>query len=208
LRIAVIGANGRTGQHVVKQALARGNEVVAVARRPEEVGLQDGSLELRRADVLDPSALDLAGCDAVISALGVGTSRAPTRVFSDGITNVLSAMRKVGANTLAVISAAPAGPRDEQPFMQRRIAMPILEAWIGAQYDDMRRMEEVLRNSDVEWIAVRPPRLVGGAAKGNYRIGTAPLKRGRQLTYGDLATALLDSLALPEFRRGAAYVAN
>jgi putative NADH-flavin reductase len=86
--------------------------------------------------------------------------------------------------------------------------MPILEAWIGAQYDDMRRMEEVLRNSDVEWIAVRPPRLVGGAAKGNYRIGTAPLKMGRQLTYSDLATALLDSLALPEFRRSAAYVAN
>jgi tRNA (Thr-GGU) A37 N-methylase len=36
MRVAVIGAAGRTGRHVVEQALARGDEVIAIAKAPEK----------------------------------------------------------------------------------------------------------------------------------------------------------------------------
>jgi nucleoside-diphosphate-sugar epimerase len=74
----------------------------------------------------------------VVSALGVGTSRARTRVYSEGIANVLEAMRSHGIGRLAVISAAPVGPRGEQPFLERRVVMPVLER-LFACYEDMRR---------------------------------------------------------------------
>jgi uncharacterized protein YbjT (DUF2867 family) len=35
MKIAVVGATGRTGQQVVEQAPARGDDVIAVARHPE-----------------------------------------------------------------------------------------------------------------------------------------------------------------------------
>jgi putative NADH-flavin reductase len=211
MKIAVIGANGRTGRIVVEDAVARGHQVIAVARTDQVSAPHDDNLTNARADVHDPDALNqaLVGADAVISALGVGTSRARTDVYSTGVSNTLRAMESNGAAKLTVISAVPAGPWAEQPMLHRRIALPILQRIFGATYDDMRRMETILqRTTDVDWISLRPPRLVNKPPKGAYRLDTRPLAKARAITYGDLAAALLDSLTRQDLYRHAAYVAN
>jgi putative NADH-flavin reductase len=211
MKIAVVGAGGRTGRLVVKDALARGHQVVAVTRADGAWEPDDDNLVKARADVRDADALKraLAGADAVISALGVGTSRDATDVYSTGVSNTLAAMQSNGAAKLAVISAVPAGPWEGQPLLERRIALPILQRFFGGSYDDMRRMETILQaTTDVDWISVRPPRLVDKPSKGAYRIDTRPLAKARAITRGDLATALLDSLTRQDLYRHAAYVAN
>src|SRR5690349_3909393 len=94
MKIAVVGATGRSGQLVVEQALARGDDVIALARRPEALPRRGPGMISAAADVLDRAAVvrALAGADAVVSALGAGTSRQPTVVYSAGIANVLHAM--------------------------------------------------------------------------------------------------------------------
>jgi putative NADH-flavin reductase len=211
MKIAVIGANGRTGRIVVKDALARGHQVVAVTRADGASEPDDDDLVNARADVRDADALKraLVGADAVISALGVGTSRDATDVYSIGVRNTLRAMQSSGAAQLAVISALPAGPWQEQPMLRRRVALPLLQRIFGGSYDDMRRMETILQETtDLDWISLRPPRLVDKPSKGAYRIDTHPLPKARAITYGDLATALLDSLTRQDLYRHAAYVAN
>jgi putative NADH-flavin reductase len=211
MKIAVVGANGRTGRIVVRDALARGHRVVAVARSDGGLEPGDENLVSARADVRDADAVKqaLVGADAVISALGVGASRAATDVYSTGVRNTLSAMESNGATKLAVISAVPAGPWAEQPLLQRRVALPLLRRLFGATYDDMRRMEAILQaTTDVEWISLRPPRLVNKPPRGAYRVDTRPLAKARAVTHGDLATALLDSLTREDLYRHAVYVAN
>jgi putative NADH-flavin reductase len=218
MKVAVIGASGRTGGEVVRQALGRGHGVLAVARQPRLLSFDHGvppargvgQLTVRGADVLDVEGLAQAldHADAVISAVGVGASRHPTQVYSTGTTNVLKAMSLTSAARLAVISAAPAGPRAEQPALQRRVAMPILERIFGATYADMRRMETVLRHSDVDWISLRPPRLLAKRPVGHYRLDKRPLPKGATITIGDLATALLDCVCGANVQRQALYVAN
>ena len=214
MKLAIIGAAGRTGTQVVRQALERGHAVTAVARTPGNVtGTVTGRpdrLSVARADVTDLDALlpALDGCHAVISALGTGKSRSATTVYSAGVANELKAMEHLGIGTLAVISASPAGPRAEQPFAERRIAMPLLERFFGPIYEDMRRMERLLEAADVDWTSLRPPRLVDKPVTGSYRIGAEPPPRARSITFGDLAAALLDSLTRPELHRRAVYVTN
>jgi putative NADH-flavin reductase len=211
MRIAVIGATGRTGREVVQQALERGHRVAAVARRPDAVALEHRDLTIVAGDVLAPESLAeaLAGCYAVVSAVGIGSSRAPTVVYSDGTANVLRAMAAASVGRLAVVSAAPVGPRAEQPFLERRIAMPILDRLFGATYADMRRMEDRLAGSGVDWVSLRPPRLVDKPATGAYRVDAdQPLPRARSLRCADLATALLDVLGREDLQGRAAYVAN
>jgi putative NADH-flavin reductase len=217
MRISVIGASGRTGGEVVRQALARGHDVLAVARRPRLVGLDDhplassgvGRLTVRQADVVKDEGLEeaLEGVDAVVSAVGIGSSRRPTEVYSTGTDNLLRAMSGAGVRRLAVVSAAPVGPRQEQPVVHRYVAMPILERVFGATYADMRRMEVVLSESDLAWTALRPPRLVNRPAVGRYRIDRRPLPRGGTITIPDLATALLACVSSADPGR-ALYVAN
>jgi putative NADH-flavin reductase len=212
MRIAVIGAAGRTGWQVVEQALARGHGVVAIARTWENFTVRHHDLALRSADVRDLDAVTgaIGGADAVVSALGAGNSRAATDVYSLGVANETAAMHAHGIRRLAVISAAPAGPRAEQPLLERRVAMPLLERFFGGIYADMRRMEALLADArdGLDWIALRPPRLVPKPATGDYRIDTRPLPRGRTLTHADLATALLDCIEHPDLHHGTAYVAN
>lgn len=210
MKVAVIGAAGRTGRHVVEQALARGDEVIAIARTPENLGLRHPRLVLGRADVRHREQLAAAidGADALISALGTGGFRKQTDAYSRGAANELEVMRSRGIRALAVISAAPAGPRTEQAFYERRVAMPILELFLSPVYADMRRMEETLRESKANWVALRPPRLVDKPATGRYRLDTKPLAKGRSITYPDLANALLDSLERADLHGHAAYVAN
>jgi putative NADH-flavin reductase len=211
MHIAVIGATGHTGRHVVTQALARGAHVSALARHPDRLTIRSDRLTSSATDVLDPAALTdaLAGCEAVVSALGVGTSRAATELYSRGVTNVLTAMAAHRIRRLSVISAAPAGPRAQQPLLERRVIMPILDRLFGATYRDMRKMEGVLDSSDLDWICLRPPRLVDKVAEGHYRVDVGkPLPKSRTLTFADLAAALLDSLDRTDLWRQHVYIAN
>lgn len=209
--VAVLGAGGRTGGEVVRQAGARGLGATAVARRPLP-GLASGEqLRTAVADVTDPDALSIAvrGCDAVICAIGTGTSRAPTRLYSDGVARVLEAMARTGARRLVVVSAAPAAPREQQPRLERRVLMPILDRVFGETYTDMRRMEALLATSEIDWTVLRPPRLSGRPGRGDYRLNAEGALRGaRSITCADLATALLDALDSPELHRRAAAVAG
>lgn len=210
MRVAVIGANGRTGTQVLEQGLSRGHHMIAMVRRLESQTIEHRSLATVSGDILDPSGLvgALDGCDAVVSTVGIGTSRAPTVIYSQGITNVVDAMREHAITKLAVVSAAPAAPRTGQPFLERRVVMPLLERFFGETYADMRRMEQALRNSDVDWVALRPPRLVDKPASGRYRVSIEPLPKARTLTYSDLGTALIDSLDGTALHRTPAFVAN
>jgi len=209
MKIAVMGASGRTGRQVVGQALTRGDDVIALARHPEALSRRGSGVAIAAADALDRAAVTdaLAGAEAVVSALGIGTSRQPTSLYSEGTANILHAMDVHGITKLAVISAVPAGPRTGQPFLQRHVAIPVLQRLFGATYDDMRRMEALLRGSDLDWICLRPPRLVTKKATGRYHID-ASRPTTASITCADLATALLDSLTNPDLYRHIAYVAN
>lgn len=211
MRLVVVGATGRTGTLLVEQALRRGHRVHALARNPAVLQLRHPDLAVSRVDVTKGAGLDsaVAGCDAVLSALGVGTSREKTNLYSAGIANLLDAMKAGGTSRIVVISAAPAGPRREQSGLERRIVMPILDRFFGATYEDMRRMEAALAASGADWTSLRPPRLIDRPPTGVYRISTSgPLPRARSLRYADLATAMLDTAENGLASRAAAYVAN
>jgi putative NADH-flavin reductase len=211
MKIGVVGATGHTGAQVAEQALARGHDVIALARHPEALPQRGPCMTSAVADVLDRAVLTdaLAGADAVVSTVGIGASRKPTVVYSEGTANLLHAMDAHRIKKLAVISAVPAGPRQDQPLLQRRMVIPILERMFGATYADMRRMEALLRGSELDWICLRPPRLVSKKATRRYRLDASrPLPKARSITCADLATALLDSLTRPELYRRVAYVAN
>jgi putative NADH-flavin reductase len=109
MKIAVVRAAGRTGQRVVGQALARGDDVIAVARHPATLPQSGPGMISAAADVLDRAAMAgaLAGADAVVSAVGTGASRQPTAVYSEGTANTLRAMDTHGITKLAVPTSLP-----------------------------------------------------------------------------------------------------
>ena len=85
MRIAVFGATGATGRHVVDQLLFAGHDVTAVVRRPEQVAPRP-RLVTRAGDVLDAASLheSCSGADAVVSCVGPRSNLRPGTVMSAG----------------------------------------------------------------------------------------------------------------------------
>lgn len=195
MKLTVFGPTGATGEQVLRRALAAGHDVTAVARRPHAVAVIDTQLRVVHGDVLNSASSlrdSVVGADAVLSALGGRAMNRPTTVYSAGTAAVLAAMRNTGVRRFVGITATPAGPDHQKSALDRHLVHPLLHRFFGGDYDDMRRMEDLLAASDREWTVFRPPRLTNRPSTGRYRTAVdAPLPRARTVSRADLAAAML-----------------
>ncbi|MFC7619808.1 NAD(P)-dependent oxidoreductase [Microlunatus sp. GCM10028923] len=205
MRITVFGANGLTGRLLTEQALAAGHEVAAVTRRPDSFPLQHDQLEVVGADVLDPAAADLAvaGRDAVLSTLGVPAGKKPISTYSRGVINIVAAMRRHRVRRLAVVSSTGVDPQpySDGGILFNRVFLPYVTRVLGKTlYDDMRRMEALVRDSGLDWTIVRPSGLYHLPAVTDYTVVEGQAD-GRFTARADLAASLLALLDDRHLRR-------
>lgn len=188
MRIAVFGASGATGRHVVDQALEAGHAVRVLVRNPAALDVRHERLEVVVGDVGQARRVEdvVRGQDAVISALGTNR-RGPVSVCSDGAAAILEAMDKYDVRRLVVVSAhGTAESRDSSLYAL------LVWASVGHKMWDKERMEELIRASDVDWAIVRPPALTEGPRTGAYRTGTdLPIRLTSKISRADLAEFLL-----------------
>lgn len=175
MRIVIFGANGATGRLLTRRVLDAGHSAVAVTRRPDEFPISDARLTVAGADVRrDDLAGVVTGADAALSTLGVPFTRRPVDTYSVGTRNVVNAMRELGVSRLVVVSstgAYPARGRRHTP-LALRLFEPIITRTIGKTvYDDIRRMETLVRASDLDWTIVRPSGLFDLPQVTNYVAG-------------------------------------
>jgi nucleoside-diphosphate-sugar epimerase len=159
MNIVIFGANGQTGRLLTRRVLDGGHFAVAVTRRPGDFPFTDPRLTVAGADVRGAVDDVVVGADAVLSTLGVPFTRQPVDTYSVGTRNIVTAMRRTGVHRLVVVSSTAAYPhpgRHAAPLAMRLIE-PVLTRTIGKTvYEDIRRMETVVRDSGLRWTIVRP----------------------------------------------------
>ncbi|SEF37477.1 Putative NADH-flavin reductase [Amycolatopsis pretoriensis] len=202
MRIAIFGAGGPTGRLLIDQALTAGHRVTAITRHPASMPSRDG-LRTIGADVFDPEAVEKAvtGQDAVLSALGVPAGKAPITTYSHGTAHIITAMRRHGVRRLIVVSSSGVAPRrySDGGFLFNRVLVPYVTRVLGKTlYDDMRRMEALVRASDLEWTIVRPSGLYDLPAATSYTLTEAQAD-GRFTARADLAASMLDLMTGKRF---------
>lgn len=210
LNLLLFGATGRTGRHFLKMALDIGHHVSAIVRNPDKIEIAHPHLEVIKGDVmnLDDLAGKFQGYDAVISCIGE-TSRKPTTLYSKGITNMLVAMQEAGIKRIMCISAAAIETSPKLPFMLRLVSKYVVRRMFRHPYEDNRRMEAMLRESDTDWTSVRPPILKDKPFTGKYRYAANDwLDSCISINRADLAAFLLENITNPLTYKAAVEVAN
>jgi nucleoside-diphosphate-sugar epimerase len=198
MRIVIFGANGPTGRLLTGQALAAGHHVVAATRNPEAFPIAHERLEVEATDVHDAPAVAAAidGTDAVLSTLGVPFTREPITVYSAGAEHIVAAMHLHAVKRFAVVSSSATYPHHHADggFLLNRVLQPIVTRTIGkTTYADMRRMEELVRASDLAWTIVRPSGLFDRDTVSNYHVHEDE-SPGVFTARIDLAAAMLSQL--------------
>ena len=72
MRIAILGASGKTGKPLIEQALAAGHEVIAIVRTPEKLALNDPRVDTRKGDAFDADSDRVFPTAAIAATVATG----------------------------------------------------------------------------------------------------------------------------------------
>lgn len=197
MRVLVLGATGQTGRVLVQQALERQHIVTAFGRRAAPATVPAGARAVA-GNVTDYAVVSaaVAGQDAVVSTLGVGTPLKHDADVIEGVGNVVRAMEEQGVRRLIYLSFI--GVRESRAavgFFLRFVAPLPLRHEIA----DHEAKEALVRASRLDWTIVRPPKLTNGPVTGRYRCGEAiaTWKPVPLVSRGDVAHFILEELQHP-----------
>jgi putative NADH-flavin reductase len=194
------GATGSVGRHLVDQALNDGHKVTAFARAPSVLAVTHANLAQCTGDVLDPAAVQaaVAGHDAVIVALGAGRSGT---VRATGTRNIVAAMRHHGVRRMICASTLGAGDSYAAlNFIWKRIMFGLL---LRDAFSDHQAQEDVIRQSDLDWVIVRPGAYTDGPETGVYKSGFAATEKdlALKISRADVARFMIQQLTVSTWLR-------
>jgi putative NADH-flavin reductase len=210
MKVAVVGASGKTGTRVVEEALNRGHSVVAVCRDSSAGKLGEyvgrDSFETVTAPLISDAEMltrALAGCDAVVAVLVTARQLKATYL----VQSLVQAMSANGVNrivfTAGEISVVPEEAETYTPRQRLMLLGYTPLAWfLGYSLGDMRRSSVIVRQqADWEWTIVRAPTLLDGPAVGYRLCRLSDITSAHAMSREDYAACLLDSLNEPDHHR-------
>lgn len=207
MKMTIIGASGFVGPEIVKEALARGHQVVAVSRSGKNLPV-DSHLTQALGDIHDSEWLSgvLKGQDAVISAYNPGwTESDQFEKFTHGSNQILTAVKSSGVQRLLVVGGA--GSLEVAPGVElvdtEAFPAHIKPGALGAR---ALRNQLQAEESQLDWTYLSPAAfLEPGPRTAQFRVGhTSLLMNGDKpasISVADLAVAILDEIEKPQHIR-------
>jgi hypothetical protein len=130
-------------------------------------------------------------------------------------------MKAANTRRVVVVSAAPIGtvpspgrpnPPKHDPgdgFFMRSLFSPLIKTILSRHYADLALLEDVLRDSGLDWTIVRPPRLTDKPLTGTYRTAYGQNPRGGfMISRANVGHLMLRVLNEPETIRQVIGIAN
>lgn len=190
--LVVVGANGRTGLEIVRQAMARGVDVRPVVRDDRDANELDRVVNVHQISYADPDHYAslppvLKGATQVIICVDPRTGGPGTPIYEeDSSANVVRAAKEVGAELALYLSVM--GAYRWSPNALNRKAF---------------HLERGVRSEDAPWCIFRVSSYIDEVIEGHVRTPDGgrphPVKRSSRyspVSRRDAATMILDYLAL------------
>ncbi|MFC2429333.1 MAG: NAD(P)-dependent oxidoreductase [Campylobacter sp.] len=194
MKIAIIGANGKSGSNLVQEALKQGHDVTAIVRNKE---YKNGDVKIVYKDVFELTKADLAGFDAVISAFAAWTPET-FPLHKKVAKHLADALSGTKTRLLAIGGAGTLYVDDKQTMVMDTPSFPA--GYMGVAKATAESFSELKGRTDVLWTYVSPAGDydANGARTGKYALGNDHVILNSQnesyISYADLAIAIIDEL--------------
>ncbi len=227
MRIAVLGATGGVGNHVVRLALEQGHTVMALARDPSKITATGQKLEKASFDASSPTAAGdleagIKGSDMVLSCLG--NKRGEETIVERGTATLLAAMASSGVPRMAMVSSIGVGDSSWQLYrlgFGGWVFSAIFATLLRRTKYDLTAAEQLCIGSPAGWVysaapharpggvscvVVRPAGLSNAPGEGKYDVALADGTVGASVAREDVARFMLTLVADQKYDNGAVSV--
>ncbi|WP_252320453.1 MULTISPECIES: NAD(P)-dependent oxidoreductase [unclassified Spiroplasma] len=206
MKIGIIGASGKSGLALTKEALKQGYQVVAITRNPIKMPIlnNDNRLTIKKADLTNKSSIKAVvnDVDILISAYGP-TIDNPQNIHQQVAKNLITIMHECqNIKRLLIVGGAGSLLDDKNEILVETSAFP--EAWKEHAQQQVQALA-TYRSSDINWTYFSPslyydPEL---PTLGKFKIGNNHLivnKEGKsEISYGDAAIAIINEIKEQKF---------
>lgn len=210
MRVAVIGASGKTGRKLVRESIKRGHQVTALCRTAsaDKLNTYFGRKEFKLITapvVSDRSVLIQAieACDAVASVLiSVKSLKATELVKALAEATAIHGVKRL-VFTAGEVTAAPDKDEAFEPRQRIMLALYKFITWFTPySLSDMYKASELVRQQrNWDWTIIRAPALNDSPAAGYRFVRITDIRKKHALSREDYAACIIDSLSKPEHHR-------
>lgn len=194
MKIAVIGASGKTGQLLVKEAISRGHDVTAIVRKQNQQ--LDPKATMMIKDLFELTYNDLKPYDVIIDAFGTWSLESlPLHQTSlKHLTDILSGK----ANRLLVVGGAGSLYVNPQHSIRLVDTPDFPDEFKPLATNMAKALDELKKCNDVQWTYLSPAIEFNadGEKTRHYIMGGEEVlfnsKGQSQISYADYAIAMID----------------
>lgn len=175
MNISIIGASAGIGLETVKIGLQRGHCITTLSRSIVQLPNNE-NLNQIVGDALNKTDLLAAiqNADAVIVTLGTRKSMKSTTLFSD-FSKLLVEVQSKSKAQIPHIFVTGFGAGDSGNYVNWLVRL-FLKYFLKEVYQDKSKMEEIISQSNLNWIIVRPGQLLDKPLTEQYRTETSLFK--------------------------------
>ncbi|WP_144552376.1 NAD(P)-dependent oxidoreductase [Peribacillus simplex] len=200
MKIGIIGASGKAGSLILKEALTRGHDVTAIVRDEAKVQIQGASV--LEKDVFDLKSEDIKGFDVIVNAFGAAPGREHLHVEAGKI--LIEAMKGAPQTKLIVVGGAGSLFVDEAKTIRVLDTPEFPKEYFATAYNQSKNLGDLQNATGIQWTFISPSAFFDpqGNRTGRYTLGKDNLlvnsKGESYVSYADFALAVLDEIENPQ----------
>ncbi|WP_078578226.1 NAD(P)-dependent oxidoreductase [Salipaludibacillus agaradhaerens] len=200
MKIAIIGASGKSGSLIMKEALDRGHTVTALVRNPSKV--TEPNVNVVEKDIFDITTEDIKNFDIVVNAFNPPHGKEEQHIEAGRVLN--NAFKGAPDTRLIIVGGAGTLYVDEEKSTQL-IDTPDFPEVAKPTASNMRiAFNELLNETGLTWTFVSPAGFFdpNGKRTGSYQTGKDHVILNSQgdsyISYADYAIAIVDEIEKPQ----------
>ncbi|MDP1420687.1 NAD(P)-dependent oxidoreductase [Peribacillus simplex] len=200
MKIGIIGASGKAGSLILKEALTRGHEVTAIVRDEAKVQIQGASV--LEKDVFDLKAEDINEFDVVVNAFGAAPGKEHLHVDAGKI--LIEAVKGAPQTKLIVVGGAGSLFVDEAKTIRVLDTPEFPKEYFATADNQSKNLGDLQNATGIQWTFISPSAFFDpqGIRTGGYKLGKDNLlvnsKGESYVSYADFALAVLDEIENPQ----------
>lgn len=202
MKIGIVGASGKAGQLIMKEALDRGHQVTAIVRDASKIS--EPNVAVLEKDVFSLTAADLSGFDAVVNAFGAPAGKEHLHVEAGNA--LIEAMKGAPTTRLLVVGGAGSLFVDEAKTTRVHETPDFPKEYLATAQNQGENLRILQETNGIQWTFISPSAFFdpAGERTGAYQLGKDHLlvnASGQSyVSYADYAIAVLDEIENPKHR--------